>query len=67
MTVDNLVDVKVKIITLRTALVRFVGASTEKDLAATERHVRNSSAPVDDKAVMINAIYALRDTMEYAA
>ena len=48
---------------LRAALVGLVGAETKEELDQMELAMRSVPAPDADKAVSINAIAALRDTM----
>ena len=49
---------------LRAALVGLIGASTKVELEAMEFSMRSVPAPDADKAVSINAIHALLETLE---
>ena len=48
---------------LRTALVGIVGASTRPELEMLEVMLRLAPAPEQDKAIMINGIHALLQTL----
>lgn len=48
---------------VRKALANLVGADGKEELDGLELAVRSQSAPASDKAAMIDAIDALRDTL----
>ena len=48
---------------LRAALAALVGADTKEELDMMEMAIRSTAAPDKDKAVAINAIDALRETL----
>lgn len=49
---------------VRTALVGLIGIDTKEELDAMEFTIRASPVPDVDKAIAINAITALRETLE---
>ena len=51
---------------LRAALAALVGADTKEELDMMEMAIRSTAAPDKDKAVVINAIDALRETLPEA-
>ena len=48
---------------LRAALVGLVGVDGDKELSEMEAVIRLSPAPMQDKASIIDAIHALKDTL----
>ena len=57
-------EAEAKITKLRTALSGLIGAETKEELKAMEFSMRSIPAPDADKAVSINAIHVLMETME---
>ena len=57
-------EAEAKISKLRAALVGLIGASRKGELEAMEFSMRSMPAPDADKAVSINAIHALLETLE---
>lgn len=61
---EELRDLQKKYNKVRKALADIIGADTEEDLALMEIVIRTADAPERDKAVTLNAVHALQDTME---
>lgn len=57
-------DLELKYKKVRKALSDMVGADTKAELDGMEMTLRMAHAPDKDKAIFINAIDALRDTLE---
>ena len=57
-------EAEAKIAKLRSALVGLVGVSSKEELLKMERAIRLTAVPSADKAVTINAIHALIETVD---
>lgn len=57
-------EAEAKILKLRSALAGIIGASTKDELETMEIAIRTMPAPDADKAVSINAIHVLLETLD---